>query len=332
MPVSDGLMAEPVNAETPIFRFSPNRDVTWSRDWNFSIVNDLRVNNAGFVNNQDYREDGQPLLAIVGDSYIEAAMVPFEETLQGRMADRLKESMRVYSFAASGAPLSQYVIWAKEARERYGATRLAILVVGNDFDESLIAYKSAPGFHYYARDGAGSLSLQRQDYQPSALRRALRQSATFRYLALNLHALEHLRRLIRDLAPPALADDFAGNTSSATGDRRMADSRDGVAAFLRDLVQVAGWVPSEVVFLLDGFRYPEAAASAPESYFALMRRHFMDEARKQGFEVIDLDPLFFARTEADGSRFEFPTDGHWNGVAHGIAADALAGSDLFVAQ
>ena len=39
LPVNDGLMAMPVNASQPVFHFTPNRRVTWSRDWNFSIVN-----------------------------------------------------------------------------------------------------------------------------------------------------------------------------------------------------------------------------------------------------------------------------------------------------
>src|SRR5271166_4611249 len=105
-PVSDGLMAMPVNASAPIFHFTPNRNVTWSRDWNFSIVNRVHVNNVGYVNDQDYDvNDPRPLLAVVGDSYVEAAMVPPKDTLQGRLAKALAPAIRVYSFAASGAPL-----------------------------------------------------------------------------------------------------------------------------------------------------------------------------------------------------------------------------------
>ncbi|MGA8991627.1 MAG: hypothetical protein WB500_14790, partial [Rhodoplanes sp.] len=54
LPVNDGLMAMPVNTSAPVFHFTPSRNVTWSRDWNFSIVNRIRVNNAGYVNEQNY--------------------------------------------------------------------------------------------------------------------------------------------------------------------------------------------------------------------------------------------------------------------------------------
>ena len=65
-------------------------------------------------------------------------MVPYAETLYGRLARTLRGRLRVYSFGASGAPLSQYLIWAGHAVREYGARAVVINVVGNDFDESYI--------------------------------------------------------------------------------------------------------------------------------------------------------------------------------------------------
>src|SRR5262245_53576418 len=116
-------------------------------------INRGHTNNAGFVNDQDYRRDDPlPLLAVIGDSYIEARMVPFAKTLEGRLAHALRDRSRVYSFAAGGAPLSQYLIWAEHAVHTYGARALVINVVGNDFDESLPAYRAGPGFWFYVAD------------------------------------------------------------------------------------------------------------------------------------------------------------------------------------
>lgn len=329
LPVSEGLRAMPVNSDNPVYRFTPDRTVVWSRDWNFSIVNEIRVNNAGFVNDQDYTIDDTPLLAVIGDSYIEAAMVPYPETLQGRTARAAGEAGRVYSFAASGAPLSQYVVWAREAREVWKADALAVVVVGNDFDESLAANKSAPGFHYYAAGPQGELELRRRDYHPRPLRRFLRHSALFRYLALNLHALERLPAVLGRIVPAARADTFIGNTAAEAGKQRLADSRRVVDAFLRDLVSLAGWQPEDVVLLVDGIRYPSEDPAVAASYFVRMRDYLMQEAQARGFTAINLDPHFFARHRRDGSRFEFPTDGHWNALAHGIAAEALTQSPFF---
>lgn len=132
LPVHGGVYAQPVNERQPIFHFLPNRTISWSRDWDFSIVNRVRLNNQGFVNDQDYDErDPRPLLAIVGDSYVEALMPPYAQTVNGLAAARLAPARRAYSFAASGTPLSQNLMWAKEARTRWRADALVIAVISS---------------------------------------------------------------------------------------------------------------------------------------------------------------------------------------------------------
>ena len=152
LPVSTGLRSVAVDAEHPVLHFTPDRPFVNSLGWDFHNVVRGRVNNAGFVNDQDYAHDGLPLIAVVGDSFIEAQMVAYPQTLQGRLAAALKDKFRVYSFAGSGAPLSQYLIWADYAVHAYGAKAVIINVVGNDFDESLAAYRIGPGFWQYSPD------------------------------------------------------------------------------------------------------------------------------------------------------------------------------------
>lgn len=332
LPVNDGLMAMPVNAQSPVFHFTPDRKVQWSRDWNFAIVNPIRVNNAGFINDRDYdASDRRPLLAVVGDSFVEASMVPTHDTLHARLAAAVAPGARVYSLAASGAPLSQYLIWAREARVRFKAQALVIVVVGNDFDESLAIYKTGPGFHHYAPDADGTLRLQRVDYRPSTVRVIARKSALVRYILFNLQAQEHLADLvgmITNLVQPAHAEQYVGNTAAAADADRLRWSEAAVRAFFRDLTEYAGWRPGEVLFLLDGIRYPSDSPAVAASYFARMRTFFLEEARRRGYEAIDMDPVFFAHFRATGDRFEYPTDSHWNSVAHGLAATAALRSSV----
>ena len=160
LPVNEGLHSLPVNEANPIFRFQPNRTSVWSRFWNFSMVNTVRTNNYGFVSNIDYDPTKTtPLIAIIGDSYIEAAMVPYEQTGAGRLAKQLQDGARVYSFGASGAPLSQYLAYAEYVGKEFHPDVLVILVVDNDFDESLLKYKLWPGFHYFEEDAQGNYSI-----------------------------------------------------------------------------------------------------------------------------------------------------------------------------
>ncbi len=222
LPVASAMYTAPVTARNPVFRFAPNRDFVYSRDWDMALANRGHVNNAGFVNDQDYRKDGElPLLAVIGDSMIEAAMVPYRDTLQGRLAELLAGKLRVYSFATAGAPLSQYLIWARHAVREYGAQALIINVVGNDFDESHSAYKTSPGFWHYVPDVDGTLRLRLFEYRPGRLRDVVVASALARYLLFNMQVTAHwvgLRSFLLDRPASAAlenADGNAGRTANA---------------------------------------------------------------------------------------------------------------------
>lgn len=331
LPVASGLRSMPVNAANPVLHFSPGRPFVYSLGWNFHTVVRGRVNNAGYVNDQDYVRDGPPLIAVIGDSFIEAQMVPYAETLQGRLAAALAGRFRVYSIAASGAPLSQYLVFAGHAMRAYGAGAAVINVVGNDFDESLAAYKLGPGFWLYAPDAAGTLRLRLTEHEPGGLVALARHSALARYVIINLRFQERLGRLRALVAhavpgPAHAAPRYAGNTDASVDQKRVKDSLAALDAFFRDVPERVGLPPDRVLFTLDGFRY--ATYVQPGSYFDLMRRAFMEKAAAHGYEVIDLDTRFIPRHAATRERFDFSDDNHWNGLGHGVAAEAVLDSKL----
>jgi len=76
-----------------------------------------------------------PLVAVIGDSFIEAQMLPYAQTFHGLLAKLFEGKLRFYSFAASGAPLSQFLVWARYAVSKFKARALVINVVGSDFDQ-----------------------------------------------------------------------------------------------------------------------------------------------------------------------------------------------------
>jgi hypothetical protein len=326
LPVQSGLHTQPVTAENPVFHFTPERDVIFSRGWNFDLVNHRRVNNAGWVNDQDYRQqDETPLLAVIGDSYIEALTVPYEKTLYGGLANSLAGRLRVYSFGASGAALSQYLIWAGYAVREYGAQAVVINVVGNDFDESHIAYNIGPGWWVYVPGPDGNLHLRLKEYRPGWLRSVVYNSSLARYLFFNLqfgNAWTQVRSFF--FGSSALAAlPYAGNTAAEADPARVAASLAAIDALFRDLLAIVGLPPDRVLFLLDGFRYPDAAVSGTGTYFDLMRRAFRSKAESLGYEVIDVDPHFFKHYAAYAQKFEYPRDGHWNETGHAVVGKAV---------
>src|SRR5262245_1503784 len=84
LPVADGALAQPVNAANPFPRLQPDRDFRFSKGWNFPIVTHKHTNNYGFLSDQDYTRTGKhPLLAVIGDSFVEAMQVANADALGG---------------------------------------------------------------------------------------------------------------------------------------------------------------------------------------------------------------------------------------------------------
>jgi hypothetical protein len=296
------------------------------------MVNRGRSNNFGFINDQDYDSTAHsPLLAIIGDSFIEAQMVPFAETMQGRLARCVGGRGRVYSFGSSGAPLSEYLGEADYARSKFRPDAVLVLVVGNDFDRSLRRYNGSAGFHLFRQDSTG-LVLTLTTYRPTLSRRIIRHSALARYVVSNLAGgVTKLGSLLEGGSNERTR--YVGNTEATVGPERMRDSRAAVDEFLKELPSRTGLPANRIIVMVDARRpdmyTPEGLARAQGSYFDIMRRYLLEHARAGGFDVIDMQERFMRRHAMDGSRFEFPTDEHWNGTGHEVAAASAAASRVF---
>lgn len=335
LPVNEGLRGLPVNEENPVFRFTPHRESVYSRGWNFSIVNRVRTNNYGFVNDHDYDPTlTSPLLAVIGDSFVEAVMVPFAQTGVARLAHSAAAAGRAYGFGTSGSSLSQYLAYARYVRDTFHPAALVVVIVGNDFDESLQKYKNEPGLHYFTESPGGELTLTRLDRPVPWWRDLLAGSSLGMYLYVNLEIREVWKRFAyRPGQSPLSRPRFVGNTAAEATPERVADSDRAIEAFLRQLPEMAGLPPSRIALVVDGIRpelYDERALSAvSDAYFAVMRAHIMERARAGGFEVIDMQPLFLSDYARQGRRFEFPDDNHWNAAGHEVFAGAVQQSKVY---
>lgn len=151
------------------------------------------------------------------------------------------------------------------------------------------------------------------------------------YLATNLKALQTLRNLEQTLWSE---DVFVGNTSANHDPKRVEDFQRAVDAFLSMLPATSNLDSSRILLVLDSIRPQLYDKSKLElvhgSYYAVMRRYFIAEARERGFEVIDMQPIFMDHYEKHGLRFEFPNDGHWNSLGHELFENAIAKSGVFL--
>lgn len=309
-----------VNSATPVAHFEPNVDYRYSRDWNFSVVTRKHSNNYGFIHASDYRPEARsPLLALIGDSLVEANQVDAGKSAGELVNAALGAEGRVYGLGISGASLSQYLAYAEFARKTFRADAMAFVIAPNDFDESLLKYKSEPRFHYFADDGA----LRRLDYELSTTKKVLRQSAVLRYMMQNLEAGTRLQGLWK--SPRA--------QTGAALERRLADSYRAVDYFFDQLPGKSGLGRDAIVFVLDPWRpaiySPETWAKAQNGYYGRMPRYFAAQAAARGYEVIDLYPVFMGR-HGRGEAIEVgPTDSHWNALGHQVVAEELMKSATF---
>ena len=176
---------------------------------------------------------------------------------------------------------------------------------------------------------------------PQSLFRRLRRlvhSRVFRYRAYNVRLTrlrandEHRRN--DPIAAGTPGDSFVGTDPAAAHADRVAASRRAVDAFLRMLPERSGLPPQQVVFVVDGirpYRYTEGWEHRWNgSYHDVMRRYFMDEARADDYEVIDMRPVFVDHYRSHRQPFNWLRDNHWNALGHGLCAEQVAWSQALI--
>ena len=339
LPVSTYPETTPVDEAHPVVHFRPNRSYVTSIGARLERPTRHRTNNAGWVSEQEYDSTATtPLLAVIGDSYVEALVVPSSSALQTRLATDAGPGRRVYSFAMSGWPLSQYLGVADYLRTTYRPSAIVVVVVGNDFDESLAQYRvSRWGLYLFAERASDSLELTRTDDLPKPWYWFVRRSSLVRYLRYQLHLDTSPRAVLASVADgvrgSARDTQYVGNVLRAAAPERIALSERVVDQFLRELPQRAQLPGDRIVLVLDGIR-PElydstALARNADSYVARMRDYLVSQARARGFEVVDMQPIFRAHYETHGQRFESRNEAHWNALGHAVVAEAIARTNTF---
>lgn len=320
-----------VDSRTPIARYQPNVDYTWSKGWNFSIVTKKHTNNFGFANSQDYFGSAEnPLMVVIGDSFVEANQVENSEALGGILSKEAGTNGRVYSIGLSGAALPQYLAFAEFAKRELRPDSMVFVIIGNDFDESFRKYKSSPMLHYFEKNGE-TYDLKVGEFEVGLPQKIARKSAFVRYLMLNLGIKQVVQGVVRKNRGGH--EQFIGYVPRNVAEERLRDAKIAIDEFLRQLPDRSGLDADRILFVVDGIRpnlYPDTGLEETKgSFFDEIRTYFIQRAHKRGYETIDMQPVFTKSNRKDGSRFEFTNDLHWNRLGHQLVAREISGSRVY---
>ena len=307
LPVGSAMRMQPSGAAQPFMRFVPDQPYTYSYGWAMANARRGVFNHDGY-NNSELLREGQPVL-IIGDSYIESLMLPYAQTLQGRLSAALGGGVAAVS--ASGNNLADSLEIIRTLAPQYHPHTVVMFVESGDVRNLL--QTAIPGHSNFTLK-EGWVDVVHHPYLESKLKMGAARSALVRYVYYNLKLSEWWGSKIASPAPATAPEVPAQNYPS----ERVLDF------YLAQLRQVPGCGNCRFIFLVDGDRHRIYAGQDGQQAWDGDRARFLRAVRSAGFVVGDLQPLFEQDWRLRREHMDFmPLDAHWNAHGHELAAQLL---------
>ena len=272
------------------------------------------VNNAGWINDCDYKVGTKPEVAVIGDSYIEAFHVDCDRNLGANLRRNLGASREVYSFGVSGANLSQYLHMSRHIRATFDPRVMVFNIVDGDVLGSLTDSGGKGGFLYYSHDDSGvkEVLVPRPDSGARELMRTvLRQSALLRYVIFNSGFL------LKGVPPVKAAYAGMSETDLKVSQELIAYTFGKISEENPDC---------KIIIVLDAPRSDIYQAGVNKSAVGppQVNKMIASLSKSYGFHVVDLTEPMKELYAKDAKKFDFENNYHWNEYGHRVAADEIS--------
>ena len=281
------------------------------------------INNEHWNYPVDYTSvDDRSLIAVIGDSYIEAFQVDAEEQYPFLLRKRLDPDYEVYAFGKSGAPLSHYLHVSRYVNRHFDPDILIFNMVHNDFEESIHElYPDKTCFMQVSVGDDGSFveTIPRPNLnypQYTTWKRVVYRSALFRYLDFNLH-LREIRRNIAGIDDRNFEANIAADKVIKNKDR-IFEVTDHLVSTIRD--ENSG---RRIIFVFDAPKGEVYTDTLDNSRVLWLNEMMKGICSTYDMEFLDLTPLMLEDFRANGKKFTSELDGHWNEYGHEFVADAI---------
>lgn len=290
--------------------------------WDLRNPQRLRSNNVGFVSARDFVRD-RNAIALIGDSYVEASMLPAADRPGSQLERALGGERPVYAMGSPGTALLDYAERIRFAHERFGISDFVVVMERGDVRQSLCG---SGNIDSPCLDPTTLAARTETHAAPSVAKRLLRQSAFAQYVFGQLKVTP--RGLWRQ-AFHALPAPSAKNSNVPTPSPG-AKARDSVEAATPEVdavtraffERIKPYATGRLVLVVDSDR---AGLQHGPVAMDRERRRFIGLARAAGAVVIDTEPLFRAHFMHSSLALSVgPYDGHFNALGVQIVADAAA--------
>lgn len=294
-----------------IVTYPAHHQFTMATGWDLQRVQRHRSNNFGFLSRHEFEPDPNAV-ALIGDSFVEANMLPASERLDTLLETRLG-TRRVYALGGPGSSLLDYAERVRFAAHRFAIKDFVLVIEQGDIKQTLC--------------GSGNVHgpcLDPDDLRPrierlpeaDAGKRLLRHSAFAQYLVSQLQV--NPGRLLKGIDPRQwLVTSTRSKRDSAAPATTVERDARIVAAFLAHLPRSNG---ERYVLVFDS-PLRQRSDNASHSASSLM---FIAQAHRVGLRVLDTAPIFRAQLDKSNLALHVnPRDTHWNGLANGVVAQAL---------
>lgn len=287
--------------------------------WASQLQSPWKLNNHGWNSDVDYAagDRKEPLIAIIGDSFIEGLQVPPEKSVASILRNNLNGKYDVYSFGLSHAALGAYLQISRYVAREYRPKIMVINVVHNDFF-LLCQDSSVPGLLCLeTRDGEVKEfvpALQPLSLRQRVSRQVTSASALVRFVRVHLSKLEPSRF-------HADPDAYNGNIEVERIRGRGTEIGLAVDYCIRKLKEENP--NTTLIVMMDARRQDIYRGRLDASTIAWLHDLLERTCRKHDVHYVDLTDPFSQIYRETGVHFESEWDYHWNEHGHRTAADVL---------
>lgn len=301
----------------------PHHSWTMSTGWDLRDAQHMRANNYGFAAEHDF-QPGDAAIGLVGDSYVEASMLPWADRPASQLERALGGKRPVYAMGGPGSSLLDYAERIRWAHETLGLRDFVVLMESTDASQALC---NSGNVHARCLDPERLTSVLQHRPPSGGAKDLLRESALAQYLVSQLKLTgarlvspdfwhsgapsEHSPKSIT--SPPAGA---AGLTPLSARQRVVIDA--AVDEFLRKTASLQGL---RVVFAIDmNRRNLDAGVQRPDEGY-----HVEERLRAAGHIVVRGEEAYREHQRQSPLRLDMgPHDGHLNAVGVRLLMTAAA--------